>query len=679
MKLALVHLLSSLCATAIATGIRGSAERIYMQEEIFEDPARDGGIASGCVGTRRGLRGQVGRCTLRQLCEYIWAPTNENSQRPDPAKMIWPRWDENSPNRVWRKNEISVSEAITRVVEGVEERPKRGRKKGVYYNGFWDASRVLPGFGTEPSEYYRAARELGDWEMAARKEINKQLKRTTLTQRQKSAFRNWNRESQRAVKLVVGLRKRDLNEFTIKQMRRAGYFGRPIAITPTTGFEGFRFMRGAKEPDRGGTIVAYELQYPGGRDQVIMDYDAAMDRISQTNNNMAHRYALSSWEFSRNRIVGCRPVCLLTSMHSIGGPVLPTEIILLIATYLKPLDQISLLQVFPSIAGLFNLHQFAASDENGDTILHLQARKKTATEDSEEPSVDIPFYPSLLDSNQGAILHPQNRDGTTPLMDAAFAGNIPFMQLVLEKDPGGLNLVDENGATALWYAVYAGEAPAIALLLEQPTIDVNHQVTVGEGRDAHQITPLLHALWNGLGEYDTVSLLIKHPETDLTVPDMNGETAIHMAIRQEREDLVRDILECGRLDVNSACGPWTPLHTAAGCGDVGLVKLLLAQDGIEVNRPTPTGETPLMNTRSPRCMKVLLAHPGIEVDLVDDFGWSALGYTAYQGDLECARVLLRHGARPDLLDLDGYTPKERAEQAKQWDLVKLLEGAVGQK
>ncbi|KAL4862413.1 ankyrin repeat-containing domain protein [Aspergillus spectabilis] len=92
-----------------------------------------------------------------------------------------------------------------------------------------------------------------------------------------------------------------------------------------------------------------------------------------------------------------------------------------------------------------------------------------------------------------------------------------------------------------------------------------------------------------------------------------------------------------------------------------------------------TGETPLMGTKSPRCMKLLLAHPGIEVDLVDDFGWSALGYSAYGGHLGCAHVLLRHGARPDLVDLDGFTPRDRAEQAKQWEMVKLLEGAIGQK
>ncbi|KAJ0364271.1 hypothetical protein COL922a_014453, partial [Colletotrichum nupharicola] len=175
-----------------------------------------------------------------------------------------------------------------------------------------------------------------------------------------------------------------------------------------------------------------------------------------------------------------------------------------------------------------------------------------------------------------------------------------------------------------------------------------------------------------------------HPETDLTFPDQIGQTAIHLAITEGREDLVQDLLECGRLDVNAAWGNgWTPLHAAAaGYKDTKFVKLLLAQDGSHLTRPPNSGETPLMTTQSARCMKALLAHPGIKINRVDDFGWTALGYTAYRGGrraLDCAHVLLRHGARPDLVDLDGYTPRDRAEQAKHWEMVKLLEDALGQK
>jgi ankyrin repeat protein len=281
---------------------------------------------------------------------------------------------------------------------------------------------------------------------------------------------------------------------------------------------------------------------------------------------------------------------------------------------------------------------------------------------------------SLLDSSaEGAILHPQNLRGETPLMEAAYAGNVPAMQLLLEKDPDGLNIVNEDGETVLWYAVYGAKAPAIAFLLDLPSVDANHQVNTNVWDDS-QITPLMHAL--DRREYDVASLLIKHPKTDLTFPDhYTGETAIHLAINKGRENLVRDMLECGRLDINagSSARNWTALHKAAACRDVAIIKLLLAQDGINVNCQSSSGATPLMRTRSPRVLKLLLAHTGIEVDLVDDFGWSALGYAAERGDRGCAWVLLQHGARPDLVDLDGYTAQGRAEQAKQWDMVKFLE------
>jgi hypothetical protein len=278
---------------------------IYMQEEIFDDPGKDGGIATGCVGSRTGLRGQPNRCTLRELCEYIWAPTNQHNTKPDPAKMSWPSWSAAAADDIWSEGKKTVAEAMALVVEDVDEKDRKG-KKGVYYNGYWDASKVLPGFSATASEYYRAARELGDWQVAASKAIEAQLGGNGLNPDQKRLFKNWNMESERAVKLLLGLRLKDLNEFVIKQMRRPVYFGRPIAKTSTTGYEEFEKMADAVQPDRGGTIVTYELKYPGGREQLIKDYDAAMKKISRTQDNRAHRKAVKNWELSRNRIMGCK-------------------------------------------------------------------------------------------------------------------------------------------------------------------------------------------------------------------------------------------------------------------------------------------------------------------------------------------------------------------------------------
>ncbi|KAL4978148.1 ankyrin repeat-containing domain protein [Aspergillus desertorum] len=152
--------------------------------------------------------------------------------------------------------------------------------------------------------------------------------------------------------------------------------------------------------------------------------------------------------------------------------------------------------------------------------------------------------------------------------------------------------------------------------------------------------------------------------------DEDGNTPLNLAIREKREDIVRDMLKRGGLDINAA------LHTAAQSSCVGIIDLLLAQDGIDANHPTSRGETPLMRARYYLSMEALLAHPDVKVDHVDHFGRSALSYAAERGDLSCAVVLLKHGARPDLKDSWGETPISRAAMAKQGDMVKLLETAI---
>ncbi|KAL3452699.1 hypothetical protein BJX65DRAFT_302608 [Aspergillus insuetus] len=100
--------------------------------------------------------------------------------------MRWPSCDPDSADKVWTAGRATVAEAIARVMEGVDDRSRTPRDKGLYYNGFGDASKVFPGFGTQVSEYYRAARELGDWQVKASKAIKAELAGDTLSEQQKT-------------------------------------------------------------------------------------------------------------------------------------------------------------------------------------------------------------------------------------------------------------------------------------------------------------------------------------------------------------------------------------------------------------------------------------------------------------------------------------------------------------
>ncbi|KAJ7658970.1 hypothetical protein B0H17DRAFT_1096429 [Mycena rosella] len=64
---------------------------------------------------------------------------------------------------------------------------------------------------------------------------------------------------------------------------------------------------------------------------------------------------------------------------------------------------------------------------------------------------------------------------------------------------------------------------------------------------------------------------------------------------------------------------------------------------------------------------------GMDVNVVDRWGWSALSMCGYGGHVAIARLLLDRGAKIDNVDVDGDTPKSLATQRGHADLVIMLE------
>jgi ankyrin repeat protein len=119
----------------------------------------------------------------------------------------------------------------------------------------------------------------------------------------------------------------------------------------------------------------------------------------------------------------------------------------------------------------------------------------------------------------------------------------------------------------------------------------------------------------------------------------------------------------------------TALEIAANENDAESLKVLLMEDGIEID---PPGHEPLLlRATFHEAVKAILAHGGVDIDQVDDLGRSALSNAAARDDRESARVLLRYGARPDLPDSSGFTPIARAATNMHGDMVELLERELG--
>ncbi|KAH7024910.1 uncharacterized protein B0I36DRAFT_366811 [Microdochium trichocladiopsis] len=99
-------------------GARGAAERAsyfstYMGEEVFEN-AGDRKIATGCFGTRTGIRGQANRCNLIEFLNYIRDEVTDGNLALKDDVAIGDRsvnqakyqyfpnpWNPNPPTQIW--------------------------------------------------------------------------------------------------------------------------------------------------------------------------------------------------------------------------------------------------------------------------------------------------------------------------------------------------------------------------------------------------------------------------------------------------------------------------------------------------------------------------------------------------------------------------------------------------
>jgi ankyrin repeat protein len=109
----------------------------------------------------------------------------------------------------------------------------------------------------------------------------------------------------------------------------------------------------------------------------------------------------------------------------------------------------------------------------------------------------------------------------------------------------------------------------------------------------------------------------------------------------------------------------TPLHQAVLGGSVGLVGLLI-ESGADLSPKDSQGFTPLhfaAQEHEPEIARILLGR-GADPNALDEDGNSALHRAIFsaRGDDDIARMLLENGARDDLPNHEGVTPRALAER-----------------
>ena len=261
-----------------------------------------------------------------------------------------------------------------------------------------------------------------------------------------------------------------------------------------------------------------------------------------------------------------------------------------------------------------------------------------------------------------------NAEGQTPLMVVARTGSVEAAKLLLSRGANVNAHESWGGQTALMWAAAQAQPAMIKLLLshgakvnERSTVrDWQRRVTAeGRPKDMNRggLTPLLFAAREGCTECLRV-LLKNGAEIDLADPD--GATPLIVALLNRNWDAARFLVEAG-ADVNL----WdfygqTPLYVAVDMNTLPVGRR------VELPSMDPSTGTQLVQLLLERGanpnaqLKLRPKYRNIPNDRYRDpllvWGTTPLLRAAKAGDLPVVKLLLQHGALPNLANSIGVTP-----------------------
>ncbi|XP_046550738.1 ankyrin-1-like [Haliotis rubra] len=320
------------------------------------------------------------------------------------------------------------------------------------------------------------------------------------------------------------------------------------------------------------------------------------------------------------------------------------------------------------------------TNEDKDNIFHVAARRNNIG------IVDV----ALVYTEQRILVNSRNKNGTTPIMEAALTGFMSVFSRLFEHK-ADLTLLDDEDEGVLHYASRGGNTSIVQHLI--PVCDINKRRRDGR-------TPVMHAAV--CGQKDVFDLLVSSA-ADLTLVDDEDGGVLHYACQGGNASIVQHLIRICDINKRRRDGQ-TPVMLAAVCGQKDVFDLLVSNaadltlvddkdDGVlhyacqggntsivqhlirvcDINKRGRDGQTPVM--RAALCGQKdvfdLLVSNAADLTLVDDEDGGVLHYACQGGNTSIVQHLIR------VCDINkrrryGQTPVMVAALCGQKDVFDLL-------
>lgn len=255
------------------------------------------------------------------------------------------------------------------------------------------------------------------------------------------------------------------------------------------------------------------------------------------------------------------------------------------------------------------------------------------------------------------------------LHDAIHYGKLDEAEAWLKKGANVDAVFGSDGYSLLWRALSGANGRSAELRKSLVQLLLDHNINIDYARKDDQTA--LHAAAKD-GYRPIVTMLIE-AGADITAQDEDGNTPIYMALRRSEWLIADDLINAGALDhATKNYSDFTVLMHAASRGTPEpLFRKIIAACPDDLNAVDNDGDTALhLVATSPNSLRILLSCEGIKVSEANHRGATALYKAVYDGNEECAKLLLDAGADPRIERGEYITAFEYAASANNIAILK---------